>query len=331
MIQEEMGMSGSDTETIPWVQYEGRQYPVKPGQSVLDALLEAKVRVPFSCRSGLCHACMMETTQGLAPTTAQSGLSATEIRQGAFLACQCHPRNNLAIRRPDRQQQTEAIVTEIKELSPTVKALTISPRNPLDYHPGQYLSVWQNKHECRDLSIVSLPEITNNITFHVERHISSSFSRWVHEELKPGDKLTVGNVRGSSHYYPGDTNAPLLFVGFDTGIGALYGAAQDAIRQKHRGHIEMLHVANAAIDLYLEREMKYIAGLTHNFQYHPITGIDRVEKAVSYLESYPQLQRADIFICGTEAHTRIVADWISRQQPSIDRVFCDPFHHKSDN
>ncbi len=330
MKQKEMGMPGSDTEAVPVVQYEGQQYPVKTGQTVLDALLEARVRVPFSCRSGLCHACMMETTTGNIPASAQSGLSSEQIAKGAFLACQCHPEHSLSVQRPDRQQQTEAIVTHITELSPTVKALTVSPRTPLDYRPGQYMSVWQNKDNCRDLSLVSLPETDSDITFHVERHTGSSFSRWIHDELKPGSQLTVGNIRGNCHYHSGNATAPLLLIGFDTGIGALYGVIKDAIEQEHRGQIQVIHATTSPADLYLDAELNNLINDFPNISYLPVTGshsIIKVQEALS--TEHAQLKHADIFICGTSTPTIHIYNWLQQKTPDITRIFCDAFHHQS--
>ena len=333
MKQKEMGMPGSDTEAVPVVQYEGQQYPVKSGQSVLDALLEARVRVPFSCRSGLCHACMMETIPGTAPgiipASAQAGLSSEQMTKGAFLACQCHPQHNISIQRPDRQQQTEAIVTAITVLSPTVKALTISPRIPLDYRPGQYMSVWKDKDACRDLSLVSLPETDSDITFHVERHTCSAFSRWVHDELKPGQQITVGNVRGSCHYHSGNPAAPILLIGFETGIGALHGVIKDAVEQEHRGSIQVIHATTSPADLYLNEELKYLTAHYKNILYEPVTGSHIDEQITALLSKHALLDHADIFICGSSTPATHMYKWLKSEKPDIKHLYCDAFHHQS--
>jgi len=73
------------------VSYNGKIFPLKEGETVLDCLLREGQGVAYSCRAGVCHSCMMKMPSGTIPPEAQEGLKPALKQQGFFLACQCHP------------------------------------------------------------------------------------------------------------------------------------------------------------------------------------------------------------------------------------------------
>jgi ferredoxin len=73
------------------VSYNGKTFPLKEGETVLDCLLREGQGVAYSCRAGVCHSCIMKMPSGTIPPEAQEGLKPALKQQGFFLACQCHP------------------------------------------------------------------------------------------------------------------------------------------------------------------------------------------------------------------------------------------------
>jgi ferredoxin/truncated hemoglobin YjbI len=67
----------------------------------LETLLEAGQRLglnlPFSCRGGSCHSCMMQSTGGSVPERAQKGLAQVQKDQGLFLPCVCYPEADMRV------------------------------------------------------------------------------------------------------------------------------------------------------------------------------------------------------------------------------------------
>lgn len=55
------------------IRYQGRQFPLCDGQSVLEALLAHGVPVPSACRSGVCQTCLMRAVGGVPPEASQRG------------------------------------------------------------------------------------------------------------------------------------------------------------------------------------------------------------------------------------------------------------------
>ena len=66
----------------------GWRVPVRDGQTLLQAALEAGVRLPRSCRNGACRACLARLTDGQVHHCIDwPGLSAEEKADGWLLPC----------------------------------------------------------------------------------------------------------------------------------------------------------------------------------------------------------------------------------------------------
>ena len=70
---------------------------VRPLETVLEACLRLGLNVPFSCRGGSCHTCMMQSTGGAVPERAQRGLAQIQKDLGLFLPCVCYPEADMRV------------------------------------------------------------------------------------------------------------------------------------------------------------------------------------------------------------------------------------------
>lgn len=66
-------------------------------ETVLDACLRLGLDMPFSCRGGSCHTCMMQSTGGPVPERAQRGLAQVQKELGLFLPCVCYPEADMRV------------------------------------------------------------------------------------------------------------------------------------------------------------------------------------------------------------------------------------------
>ncbi|MFY9510090.1 MAG: 2Fe-2S iron-sulfur cluster-binding protein [Rubrivivax sp.] len=66
----------------------GLQFPLPPGLTLLQAALQAGVRLPSSCRNGTCRTCLSQLRSGAVHHTIEwPGLSAEEKAEGCILPC----------------------------------------------------------------------------------------------------------------------------------------------------------------------------------------------------------------------------------------------------
>ena len=184
---------------MPLITLSGRTYKTRQDRSLLESLLEQDVAIPYSCRSGYCHACLIKADKGTPPGSSQSTLEQDKINQGYFLACQCYPEQDMQVSLVVREKIPATITGKIA-LSPTVVALELTPRHPVHYAPGQFLNLRASRSMARPCYLASVPELDQQLTVHIKRRANGSFSHWAHDCTRVGQKILISDVRGINFY-----------------------------------------------------------------------------------------------------------------------------------
>jgi len=73
------------------ITYQGKTYTCREGESILDAFLRQGINLPFSCRAGVCQACLQRAVSGELPDGAPKGLKDSLVAKNYFLPCVCRP------------------------------------------------------------------------------------------------------------------------------------------------------------------------------------------------------------------------------------------------
>ena len=66
-------------------------FSVPAGGHVVDAAIAAGIRVPYSCKGGMCCTCRARMIEGAAVMTTNYSLEPWEIEKGFILTCQAVP------------------------------------------------------------------------------------------------------------------------------------------------------------------------------------------------------------------------------------------------
>ena len=69
------------------------RFTVPPGGHVVDAALAAGIRVPYSCKGGMCCTCRARLLEGQVEMTLNYSLEPWEIERGFILTCQAVPKS----------------------------------------------------------------------------------------------------------------------------------------------------------------------------------------------------------------------------------------------
>lgn len=285
-------------------------FTVSAGSSVLDTLLEQGHAIPNSCRAGACQSCVMQVTKGSVPENSQKGLKDSQKAKGFFLSCSCEPKEDIDIQLIDTEQlRIAATVSEINKLSNDVIELKIKPLESLEYHAGQYVTLWKDETLGRSYSLASLPKDGTDLSFHIRLVPDGQLSGWVHNELQVGDSLYIQGPAGDCFYTPGNPEQNLLLIGTGTGLAPLYGIIHDALQQGHTGEIHLFHGALNPNGLYLTEELSLLTRKYSNVNYHPcvmntensaLTNIIEGDIAKIALETVPKPSGWKSFLCGNE-------------------------------
>jgi CDP-4-dehydro-6-deoxyglucose reductase, E3 len=234
--------------------FEGRDYDLRPGESVLDAMARHGVGLPSACRVGSCQACMVRSVRGDPGPDARRGLKATWLASGYFLACLARPSSDLTVAEPGDDAHTPARLIGVRPMGPDVLQVVVRPDRCLDYQPGQHVTLSRAGGITRIYSIVSLPaeSARTGVELHVRVYPAGAMSGWL-ARARPGAPVSLGSPAGECFYVPGNSAGPLLLAGTGTGIAPLLAVARAALAQQHRGPVVLIHGAARPDGLYLGR------------------------------------------------------------------------------
>jgi ring-1,2-phenylacetyl-CoA epoxidase subunit PaaE len=70
------------------------RFTIPPGERVVDAALAAGIRVPYSCKGGMCCTCRAKLIEGEAEMVTNYSLEPWEIERGFILTCQALPKSD---------------------------------------------------------------------------------------------------------------------------------------------------------------------------------------------------------------------------------------------
>src|SRR5262245_4517663 len=78
----------------------GREFVVRPGETILEAGLRAGLALAFSCREGICGTCRLKKLSGEVAMQDNGGLFDDEIEAGDILACCSKPLTAVVVECP---------------------------------------------------------------------------------------------------------------------------------------------------------------------------------------------------------------------------------------
>ncbi|MCE5982105.1 iron-sulfur-binding ferredoxin reductase [Pseudomonas wadenswilerensis] len=257
---------------MPELRVGERQWTVAPGSNLLDALNDAGLSVPYSCRAGSCHACLVRCLQGQPGDARPDALAADKRQQGWRLSCQCSVEEDLQVALFDPLQDgLPAQVTSLDWLSPTVLRLRLEPQRSLRYQAGQHLVLWSPNGVARPYSLASLPGEEGFLEFHLDCRQPGAFCDAA-RQLSLGATLRLGELRGGAlHYDPDWQERPLWLLAAGTGLAPLWGILREALRQEHHGPIRLLHLAHDEQEHYLAPALAALASRHPQLQVELLT------------------------------------------------------------
>jgi ring-1,2-phenylacetyl-CoA epoxidase subunit PaaE len=68
------------------------RFPIREGETVIDAALNAGLELPYSCRGGMCCTCRARLVEGEVAMDVNYSLEAWELQAGYVLTCQSRPK-----------------------------------------------------------------------------------------------------------------------------------------------------------------------------------------------------------------------------------------------
>ncbi|QBR84795.1 2Fe-2S iron-sulfur cluster binding domain-containing protein [Legionella israelensis] len=240
-------------------------------ESVLDCLLRHDVDYPNSCRSGVCQACLIKTTDTPIEPKWQEGLPETLKSQGYFLACQAKPMSTLHLKNPDAAEcEQQVMITEITPLTHNVIRVKLLAEHLENWIPGQYLNLLNPEGISRSYSIANMPEKEGYIELHIKLKDDGAMSQWFRKKATVDTMVHIRGPFGKCYYMnPDQSSFNILLAGTGTGLASLLGIVKTALSKQHQGKIILIHGGCQDDDIYYAEELETLASFYQNFQYVP--------------------------------------------------------------
>jgi len=318
---------------MPKITYGGQSFECGD-HSVLECLTAQGISVPHSCRSGVCQTCMMQAVQGSVPQQAQNRIKPTLAAQNYFLACVCHPEQDIEVILPETSEiMVKATVSGIEHLNADILGIRLKPSQPFPYKAGQFINFYKDHETARCYSLASVPALDDDLHLNVRKIPGGLVSGWISENLKAGDKVTISQASGECFYVPGDAAQNILLIATGSGLAPLYGILRDALLNGHHGRIKLYHGSYSSAGFYLVDELRELAQSHANFRYVPCVSHEEAGDGFTQqgmvldvaLRDNPSLSGWRVFLCGNPDMVSAGKREAYLSGAGINDIYADPF------
>ena len=266
----------------------GDAIEVKSGQTILDAALRQGVYLPHACSHGLCGTCKVTILEGAVDYGNASSFALLDIdkEDGKCLACTAVPLEDCVIEAdidedPDARsisvEDFNAVVLEVKQLTPRIKGYVMELDREIDFQAGQYIQFHVPGYsESRAFSIASSSNSKKIIELNISVVPDGELTPWIHQQVKVGDEFKIAGPYGR-FYVRESAQKPMIFFAGGSGLSSPKSMIEEQLENGCTEQISLFHGARNQEDLYYadlfrEYEQKY-----PNFKYVPVLSDPNVE------------------------------------------------------
>jgi CDP-4-dehydro-6-deoxyglucose reductase/ferredoxin-NAD(P)+ reductase (naphthalene dioxygenase ferredoxin-specific) len=315
--------------------------PIETGRgTILDAALENGVPFPHGCRTGECGSCKCLLLSGDVSMKNYDSevLTRHEKEAGFVLACRSKPRSDVhiawlggtvAVELPVRRLTAQ--VTNVEQVSPTVKRLFLWPEERLQFAAGQFARVKFADLPARAYSMANTPG-EEVLEFHVRLIPGGRVSDYIEQRLQIGEQVQIDGPYGTAHLRPED-DGPLVLVAGNSGLAPAKSILRTALSARPERQVHLYFGVRDEAHVYDEGELNLLVSRYKNFRLETVlsepqgTTTRRTGNLAEIVSSdLAEHRGAEFYMAGppemVDAVTREVAAFGIAQE----RIHADPFH-----
>jgi ferredoxin-NADP reductase len=233
-----------------------------------------------------------------------------------------------------------ATVTAILDETPAVKTFTLGVPGWAGHRPGQHLDLRLTAEDGysveRSYSIASEPERGSEIDITVERVDGGEASGFLHEVVRPGDRLEIrGPIGGYFVWDAALANAPLLLVAGGSGVVPLMSMLRHRARAGLRNPTALLLSSRRLADVIYRAELDDLAARGDGLTVHHALTREQPRGWVGYARRVDDAMLAEVasplgpdaraYACGPTALVEVVANGLVRLGLPADRIRTERF------
>ncbi|MGZ3806728.1 MAG: FAD-binding oxidoreductase [Bacteriovorax sp.] len=311
--------------------YNGKTFPSLDNETVLECLIRHNESISHSCKSGICHSCLLKVDKGEIDKTAQKGLSRNQIEQNVIFSCLHKITSPLSlIATTEGTNSARATIERQIKLSASVMEITIHLKDDLNFKAGQFVNIVRSDGLCRSYSIANLP-LDNQIKLHIRHVPNGKMSNWLFTNSLIGTELTIKGPVGDCFYRSDFKEDNILLIGTGSGLAPLFGIVQDVLQSQHSKEINLFHAAIDEEGLYLCDKLRSLEERYPHFHYHPCVKRGDNERylvgdVVNIISDLVLSERSTTaFVCGDPMIVNKLKQIIFLKGVPSKKIFSDPF------
>jgi ferredoxin-NADP reductase/Fe-S-cluster-containing hydrogenase component 2 len=168
--------------------------------------------------------------------------------------------------------QGRLVLADVEDTTPDVRTLRFKPPAggpiPFDYLPGQFLTLLvapRGTPVRRSYTIASTPTWRDRIEITVKRERQGLVSRWLHDELKPGDEIEVEAPNGT-FVFTGREAESVVLIGGGVGITPMMSASRYLCETGWPGRVHLVLGFRSPRDFIFRDEIDELRRRNANFE-----------------------------------------------------------------
>lgn len=152
-----------------------------------------------------------------------------------------------------------ATVSRVTRESPTATTLILSVPSKVEYYAGQHLELRlrsESGYEAvRDYSIASAPSSGNELAVTIQMIPGGEVSEYVHDQLRPGDKLEINAPLGYHFIWTDDITSPVTLIAGGSGLVPLMSMWREAHLRGMAQQMNLLYSVRGYEDVLYKPEL----------------------------------------------------------------------------
>jgi propane monooxygenase reductase component len=288
----------------------GIEIEVDEDETILHAAFRQGIMLMHGCKEGQCSACKSFLLDGEVDLDRYStfALPDFEEQEGWTLLCRAHPYSDLEVELINYDEEVIRSGLPIKTVTTTVAAvepltsdiwlLRLTPGEPLDYKPGQYVDIEIPGGGHRSFSMAGTRP--DELEFMIKAYPGGRFSGLLADgAIKPGDRL---DVTGPYGVFTLRASSPrrLLFIGGGAGMAPILSLLRSLQAGGSEREATYYYGARTEADLFHLDELAalpaaFVAALSEDSNgWQGETGL--ITDVVDRLED--DIAEVDAYVCG---------------------------------
>ena len=325
------------------LQPSGRSFPADSATPLLDAALDAGLRMPFGCRNAVCRACEARLLSGRVryPLGPPAALRSDEVAAGKVLLCQARAESDLSLEveelaaagprtMPCRVLSKSWLAHDVLEVR-----LALREADSLDALAGQYIDLILRDGRRRAFSVANAANATREIELQLRVIPGGEFSSYAAEHLKERALLRLHGPLGA-FYLRKDQDRPVILIAGGTGFAPIKAIIEDALASELAAPMHLYWGVRAQRDLYHAALAQSWVESLPAFRFTPVlseptpgeawagrTGF--VHQAV--LDDYADLSAHSVYMSGPPVMIESARDSFRAHALNVDYLYSDSFDY----